>query len=215
VTELSTNTVTLNQRLSDLYSSQPWLRSLLALVPTVGGSLDILFTAKHNELVQKRTTILLNELQKNLSCIEEKINREFLNSDEFHDMFILALERVTRISDENRIKAVSSILADSITGIPAQDIHPVDLISILSELSDQELQVLSVVIGIYQNKKELLTEKELVKPVDIKSQLPGIIQPSSGFLCDRLVGKGLLESGYGHYRLSSAAISITKYLQIR
>jgi len=207
----------LNQRGSDIYSSQIWLRSLVALVPSVGGSLDILFTAKHNELVQKRTTILLNELQNNLSFIEEKINNEFLSSDEFHDMFILALERVTRISDENRIKAVSSILADSITGIPAQDIHPVDLISVISELSNQESQVLSVIIGIYKNKKELLTgsNNTLIQPTDIKSQLPGIIQPSSDFLCDRLVGKGLLESGYGYYGLSSAAKRITKYLQIK
>ncbi|KGY08992.1 hypothetical protein [Vibrio sinaloensis] len=206
----------LSHKLSEAYTENDWLRAIVNLVPSVGGSLDIMISSTHNRLLQERISHLINELASDVSSLEDKVNNAIAESEEFHDLFILSLERTARISDRNRISAIANILSKCLNGIPAEDIHPVDLILVLTELSMHEAQVLSVIIGIFKHEKELLSGEynTLVTHDVVTSKLPGIIQPQSDFLCGRLVGKGLLDEIFGNYSLTPAAVQLGKYLQI-
>lgn len=206
----------LSHKLSEAYTENDWLRALVNLVPSVGGSLDIMISSTHNRLVKERVGQLINELASEVSLLKDKVNNAISESEEFHDLFILSLERTARISDRNRISAIANILSKCLNGIPTEDIHPVDLILVLTELSVHEAQVLSVIIGIFQYEKELLSGEDntLVTHGVVTDKLPGIIQPQSGFLCGRLVGKGLLDEMLGNYSLTPAAVQLGKYIQI-
>lgn len=208
---------TLSELTSRVYSDQTWLRALVNCVPYIGGGLDVLLTSTHEKVTAKRIAIFIAELSSRLENVEESINSAFIESEEFYDIFTLSIEKVARISEEERIKTVSRIIADTASGMPTDTIHPVDLIAAICELSNQESAVLGKIIEIYAHKKELLTGSynDLLTIETIKLELNPILQSSADFLCSRLVGKGLINQGYGYYSLSEAGSKIRWYLQVR
>ena len=124
-----------------------------------------------------------------------------------------SVERVARIKEKERIVAIGRILGKTICGEQTQAIHPVDLISIISELSEQEAYILSLVGTIYKKRSDLLTgsQKSLFTVQSISDVVPERLKPSLELLLDRLAGKGLLGTLFENYALNDASVTILKF----
>ncbi len=205
------------QNISEKYAGAPWARALMNLVPSVGGSIDILLTSRHDQLAQLRIEMFISEFGRQIEALEKEIDQDVVRSEDFHDIFVTALERTTRIGQSARIEAVAKIVAESATGLSdVNSVHPTDLVNALAEMSNQEALVLGAVIFINYNKTHVMTgtNGDLMTIDDIKEELPAALKASADFLCSRLVGRGFIESGYSYFALSFAGKKIKQYLDI-
>jgi hypothetical protein len=199
---------------SSRYADQQWLRVTVNAIPYIGGSLDRLLTIHHEEFLKKRINNLFDALIEEIDKIgHSNISYDFLESEEWYDIFLSSLERVARIKEKERILAIGKILARTICGEPTEEIHPVDLVSIITDLSEQEAYVLSLIGTIYEKRTDLLTgsKSTLFTVQSISDVVPNQLKPSLELLLDRLVGKGLLGTLFENYGLNDASNSILKF----
>jgi hypothetical protein len=72
-------------------------------------------------------------------------------------------------------------------------------------------------MNIHYAKTNLLTgeNNDLMTIETIKGEVPSTLKSSADFICSRLVGKGLLDSGYSYYSLSFAGRKLVNYLNIK
>ena len=205
------------EQISEGYSTKSWLRSLVALVPYIGGSLDILLTNKHNVIVQKRIEYLLYELKCEIEKTDsDKIDYQYLESEEWHDLFLLSLERTAKLQDRKRIAAIAKILSGAVEKDPNFEIHPVDLVQTIVDLSDQEATILYYVGTLYDSRQDLLTgsQNTLFTVEALQKIVPKELRSNVDFLLDRLVGKGLIGSIFENYGINAAAEQLLKYIDI-
>ena len=204
--------------ISSKYAESLWLQALVSALPYIGGSVDKLLTSRHDSIVKSRIEYLLSTMSDRIEKLEVDINKEVVLTEEFHDILVNSLEKVTKIGQKERIKAISSILVEAAAGQSDLDsVHPTDLINVLAELTDQEALVLGTVININFNNKNVMTgtNNNLMKLDNIKDELPSTLKASADFLCSRLAGKGLLDTNFSYFSLSFAGIKIKQYLNIR
>jgi hypothetical protein len=80
------------------YADQQWLRVTVNAIPYIGGSLDRLLTIHHEEFLKKRINNLFDALIEEIDKIgHSNISYDFLESEEWYDIFLSSLERVARI----------------------------------------------------------------------------------------------------------------------
>jgi len=201
------------EMIAEKYSNKMWLRTLVAGVPYIGGGLDIQIAHEAEKFRARRINVVLNATSRAIERLgKEKLDNTFLASEEWFDLVISSLEKAVKVREEKRLKAVGRVLAYSAIGSKELTIHPVDLISILTELSDQEAQVLGIVGFIYNERHDLLTGSvtSLFTTDGIKVLIPPQLHPSLELLCSRLVGKGLFDTIAEYFSLNSAGKEIVK-----
>lgn len=119
--------------LSEKYERNPLARIIINAVPYIGGSLDVALTSKWNEYQQKRIDDFLDKLSTELEQIQEdKLDKEFINSEDFFDIVYSIVKDVTtsRLSEKRVIYA--KLLKDSLE--QGQDIY--DLESLIKQVED-------------------------------------------------------------------------------
>ena len=124
------------EKVSGFYSRSTWLRVLVAAIPYVGGSADILTSAKAQSVFQKRCLYLLDHFSDEVKDLTEaKIDRDFLDSEEWLDLVLQAVDSAIKTRHQKKIRAYAQILS---AAIPFQDRNknsPEDYLSIVSEMS--------------------------------------------------------------------------------
>lgn len=95
------------------YSELSSVRAAVQMIPYVGGPLDTLLGGFGAKLVQERQAEFLHQLHLEMSRLnKEKVDEEFLSSEEFLDFLLRALTWAVRTSRTERIallaRAVSS-----------------------------------------------------------------------------------------------------------
>lgn len=100
---------------SEKYTKNTILRSVISIIPYVGGSLDFLLSEKWNSFRQRRVDHILKLLSEELKNLEDKINKEYLESEDFYDIIYQVLNESikTRLDDKRRI--YSKVIRDSIS----------------------------------------------------------------------------------------------------
>ena len=125
-------------KLSKKYNDNPYIRSLINLIPNFGGSLDVILSAKWNSYYYKRIDNMLDQLASDLSQLNYKIDNKYLESEEFLDIVIKIVQESieTRLDDKRKI--YSKIIRDSITfEMSTSDTE--SLIEIVSNLYEKDL----------------------------------------------------------------------------
>ncbi len=130
---------------SEKYVENISLRASVAMIPYIGGSLDIIFSAKGNEIIFRRINFFLKFLEESVSKLDEdKIDKEFLESEDWFDLIYRTFDEVkkTRIIEKQKIFA--KILANSTLNI--EDTEDIEIyIRIIGELSGVDLIVLDLI----------------------------------------------------------------------
>jgi len=202
------------EKIAEKYSDKPWLRVLVSATPYIGGGLDILLAHEAEKFRERRIRAVLDATSREIERLgSEKLDRTFLGSEEWFDLVISSLEKAVKVREEKRLHAVGKVLAYSAIGSDELTIHPVDLISILTELSDQEAYVLGLINFIYRQRQDLLTgsRNTLFTADSIKVLVSENLHPSLELLCSRLVGKGLLDTISEYYRLNDAGKKVAEF----
>lgn len=129
---------------------QDHLRNLLigltGAVPYIGGPLSMLLDKYIPERRQKRLFDFFDNLFFELEKIEEeKVNKNYLKSEEFGYLLEETTERIAKTYQKEKIEAYKNILLNSITDTEtSQDVKEIYL-HLVDELTDYDLYVLKLI----------------------------------------------------------------------
>lgn len=99
---------------SKLYSDNVVLRGLVNLIPTIGGVLDIIFCERWNKITAKRFEDFIDFVKKEFEMLNvEKVNKEFINSDDFADLTVKCISSSVKSRHQDKIRLYANILKDA------------------------------------------------------------------------------------------------------
>lgn len=130
--------------LSQKYSSNPILRSVINIIPYVGGSLDIILTEKWNSFYQRRTEQMLEELSSDLKNLENKVDEEYLNSEEFFDIIYKVLNEALKTRLDEKRKIYSKIIRDSLSA-KKETMETESVLEIVSSLYEMDIMFIHII----------------------------------------------------------------------
>lgn len=88
---------------------------------------------------------------------QDKLDKEFLESDKFKSLVIQVVESASKTASENKQKALANVLANSVVLPTSEYKHKETLVRVLSQLSDEEMQALKI---IYDEELRLIAAKK-------------------------------------------------------
>lgn len=204
------------ERAAQSYANNAWLRATIAAIPHIGGSVDILFTHRRDQIVRDRVERLLAEMAIRLELMDPSgIDLRLIDSEEFYDLFLSALDKASRTRAASKFNAIAAIVLDALSHRFQTRVTALDLLNIVCDLSDQEAIVLGKVGVIYRDHPDLLTgnDKNLFTKETLATLLPLTIRERAGFLLARLTGMGLLNHLFEYYSMGDEARIALSYLK--
>lgn len=128
---------------SKSYNDKTILRMAVNAIPYIGGALDLLLSSKWNKIAEKRIEDFFEFVNEKIDTVEEeKINKDFLETEEFADILMECLRSSMKTRERNKIKNFSNILSHSITFQDFDVNNFEEIKTILETLSLREVQVL-------------------------------------------------------------------------
>lgn len=189
----------------------------MALIPYVGGSLDIILSHRFQEIAKRRIEFMLAALATRLKDVtEDKIDLAFLESEDWADIVRLAIERSARIRNKERLAAVAEILKGVATREVCATGHAEDLLEVIASLNDEETVVLREV-----HRESVDGRGEITGyGKSLEGRIPQQLFNRIPFLLKRLEALGLISEvtgtfygyGGGSYSLTTVGKEICDYL---
>ena len=140
-------------RLTDLskkYSGNSLIRGVISIIPYVGGGVDILLSDKWNKFYQRRVDNMLEQLSNDLKNLENRIDEEYLNSEEFFDTMYKVLAESTKTRLDEKRKIYSKIVRDSVLH-GKRMIDTESILGIITELDEKDLMFIHYIFDYKQN----------------------------------------------------------------
>ena len=177
-------------RAAQFYEEANWLRALVQAIPSVGGTLDTLFAWRWNHIQRQRYEAFLESLRRHMERIDaNRLDRDFLESDEFASLFIDVSSRVTREYETEKIHLFRNALVNSamseFVGNPLRDF----MVGLLSELTLAEVHILQIA-GEKVQEPRVSDGSGFVEAVDIVEELPTLQLEQARALCRHLFSLG-------------------------
>ena len=123
------------------YERQPWLRAIIQ-IPFGGGSADTLLAWRAKGLNEKRFENLISNLSKQLLTLKESaLNKDFLQSEEFFEIFRTSVEAAIRTASDYKRKYIAKFLAGTIKRGNINDLSQ-QMAEDIKELQDFHLHIL-------------------------------------------------------------------------
>jgi len=188
------------------YENNTALRAVVNVIPYIGSSLDVLFASKGKEIIQKRINTFLSELHLEMEKVkEEKVDKAYLESEEFFDLLISALEKVSKTRSKRKISLYAKILKNAVLVDKVKDHdEPEKYLSVVAELSEDEI-LLAKIIYDQQKERPHSGENELRWAKNKGwNELPKLAKDFSSpddlcFLLNRIAKSGLLREITGTF----------------
>lgn len=137
------------------YSENINHRLYISNIPFIGGSIDLILSATAQNFIGRRIEKLLAELQIETSKLSfEKIDKNFLESEEWFDILLKSFEHTAKTRHEFKIKLFSKIITSSIRiDRKCDKEEPEMFLKLIDELLVKELQVLFIFYKMNKNPK--------------------------------------------------------------
>jgi len=143
------------------YSENALLRVTISKIPFIGSPLDIFLTTKAQKIVNDRIMNLINELTEEMNTLEDKkIDRYYINSEEFIELFTKTIETAAKTRGKEKIKLYAKLLKGAIKFQDRKKYSPEEYLQVLSELTMKELEVAKAIYK-QQRKEKRKDESEL------------------------------------------------------
>lgn len=177
-------------RAAQLYEEANWLRALLQAIPCVGGSLDTLLAWRWNHIQRQRYEAFLKSLRRYMECIDaNRLDRDFLESDEFASLFFNVSTRVTCEYETEKIHLFRNVLVNSalpeFVGDPLRDF----MVGLLGELTLAEVHILQIASEKVQEPRGP-DSPGFIEAADIVEKLPALQLEQAQALCRHLFSLG-------------------------
>ncbi|SFB15954.1 hypothetical protein SAMN05660845_1914 [Flavobacterium swingsii] len=158
----------MDRNLLEKYEDSNVLRALVNFIPYIGGSLDILLSAKGSIWREERLKSFLSILDKRISELEnQEVIIKISESEEFYDLLIQSMNSVIKTRHHEKIECYANILTNSLINhgssisselfISTLDIITIDEIKYLAELKKNSYQIHIEII----DRKKVLWQKYL------------------------------------------------------
>jgi len=179
------------------YSENIILREVISFIPFIGSPLDIFLTTKAQKTVNVRMIHLFNELKGEMSTLEKgKVDKDYINSEEFIDLFIKTIEAAAKTIDKGKIKLYAKLLKGAIKFQDRKKYSPEEYLQVLSELTIRELEVAKAIYK-QQGQERKKDEDELQWILrrgweKLEKECPSIYKEDFTFVLLRLQKSGLI-----------------------
>jgi hypothetical protein len=140
--ELSTETNRIAEAALEAYADNIVVRAAVTTIPFVGGPLDLILSTKGQKIVQERVMLLLDALKHEAANLqEEKVDKQYLESEEWFDLILKALEASARTRHIEKLQLYAKVLVGAVVKGNRSKHSPEDYLTILTELTMRELEV--------------------------------------------------------------------------
>lgn len=154
------------------YASASWLRTTIVglagamglaypVVPALVSAVDVALTIKAQKIAERRLNELCQSWEQEIQQIPpHSIDKDYIESEEFFDLVFKAWESTKRTRHNEKIHLYAKLLAGAVPFQDRAENSPEDYLSVLTELSVQELELAH---ALYDQQKEYanLEENEL------------------------------------------------------
>lgn len=195
------------------YSENIILREAISFIPFIGSPLDIFLTTKAQKTVNVRIIHLFNELKGEMSTLEEgKVDKDYINSEEFIDLFIKTIEATAKTIDKGKIKLYAKLLKGAIKFQDRKKYSPEEYLQVLSELSIRELEVAKAIYK--QQGQERKKDEDELKWIlrrgweKLEKECPSIPKEDFRFIFLRLRKSGLIQELQHSYFYSKKVVFV-------
>lgn len=169
-------------KISDIiskYSENPALRIITNTLPVIGPPIDLALSTYAEEIYKSRLEKIIEILHKEINQLkEEKINKEFIESEAFFDIFLLYLEKGIKTRQGKKVQYYARILMGAIER-PKTIEQSEQEIEKISELSLTDLLVVKYMYDenckdpeLFENPDETISGSKLMK--NIPNNIPKV-----------------------------------------
>lgn len=188
------------------------IKAIIGIVPFVGPALNEALFDIRSRIQQDRVTDLVQRLSIGIEALgESKIDKAYLETDEFSDIATEVLNRTARTRSESKRERFARIILGNLIGRREGAFDPV-FRELVEELTDDDIDVLRRFVPAYALSQNANTSDHwrypLVSPLDYAQPLVLDRQPMvTRMIIQNLIRMGLLFDD-SHGRLSSVPYSI-------
>jgi DNA-binding MarR family transcriptional regulator len=130
---------------SSAYEDNIALRALVVAIPGIGSSLDLVLSSAgqaYRERIHRLIDAMKDDMQERMETIENSaLDQEYLESEEFRDLLMRALEAAIKTRDAEQRRVYARILTES-TILSAREGHsPEEYLDLIAALTPLELHV--------------------------------------------------------------------------
>lgn len=146
---------TMGEEMKDLApSGMGWLRAGVASIPFVGGGLDHLLFDKYAEIQRKNMQQAIDAMKEKVASMEEqKVSKEWFESEEALDMLRNLLQRVMYEGDSGKIRTLSNVYCQFGTIEHKDDPNKFAVLDTISKLTSNQRVIFKVVNEVPQETK--------------------------------------------------------------
>lgn len=125
------------------YSENTAMRTAINLIPGIGSTIDLIFSSGGQSIWKKRMDDTISDLKEEMLTIDAtKIDKKFLDSEEFYDYLMQVFDRCTRTRHMEKRKLYCKIFAQSVSIENMEERSSTeDFIGFIDELSLNDLRV--------------------------------------------------------------------------
>jgi hypothetical protein len=134
------------------YANATLLRTAVCAIPYIGGSLDVLLSSGAQHVTERRLVALFDAVKTEFASLKEgQVSRDYLQSEEWFDLLLRAMENATRTRDADKIHLYAKLLRSATTSDEPTSIPFEDYLAVLADMSVAEVKV---TLAIYEMQKE-------------------------------------------------------------
>ena len=101
---------------AERYEEAWHLRSAIQAIPYLGSVIDNIITGKIAAVQRERLQRFMDDLREDYSVLSEgKVDKDFLRSEEFIDLFVMTAERVARANGRSKVDALRNAFVNATT----------------------------------------------------------------------------------------------------
>jgi hypothetical protein len=114
------------------------LRALIAAIPHVGRSIDVVVNQRVTKTEERRLQFMFAELHRELRGLDEScVRNEFFETEEWAGVVRHAVALAVQTSDCRRLSAIARVLAATATGAMRPAAHARDLVDVQPGVDDE------------------------------------------------------------------------------
>jgi len=148
---------------AEVYSKNIAIRSLITQIPYIGSPIDIFITVKAQKIFEERITAFLMNLDTEFSKLQSSvINYEYLDSEEFFDVFLKTYEQVLKTRSRLKLELFAKLIRGSVIIGFDEKFSSESYLYILSELTEKEFCIAKNLYKFDENSEKVGASKKFV-----------------------------------------------------
>ena len=188
--------------LPEKYSDNSLIRALVQMIPSVGPIIDALLAYPGTKIRERRIYEFLRILHTGLRSLESRIvDLEFLNTEEFYDLFISTLESSVQSRSKEKLVINVMILTKHLTLHNKSDFKAEEYIRAIADLTPLETKILGIFYDSYINDSsepeeqdnELIVARRINAQGRVMEELGFKTEEELFFMLQRLERTGLIK----------------------